>query len=128
MFPELERNMPGHPHWEGSFFERLTEYGEWNACEFWKLHLELLSIAKNSNYELLVERKLSHMLLYIQQRILNLISANFNKNDIFKISNISTEQLYEYRERFEMAIISAITCEVLPESSFDLVNPLVQNT
>ena len=67
------------------------------------------------------------MLLYLHQKVLNLITAHFTKNDVFEISNIKTEQLYEYKERFEMAILGAISGEVLPEASFDLVNPLVKN-
>jgi Immunity protein 41 len=128
MTQELERNMPNHENWEGSFHERLTEYGEWNADAFWLLHIDLLNIAKNAKPETLVERDLAYMLLYIQQRVLKLITAHFVKKDVFKIKNIPVAQLYEYKERFEMAIIGAVTGVVLPESSFDLVNPLVGKT
>jgi hypothetical protein len=125
---ELQRNLPNHENWEGSFYERLIEYGEWNADAFWLLHLDLLNIAKNTDPESLVERDIAYMLLYIQQRVLKLITAHFAKNDGFKIKNITLAQLYEYKERFEMAIIGAVTGVVLPESSFDLVNPLVEKT
>ncbi|WP_417661032.1 hypothetical protein [Pseudomonas sp.] len=127
MHSELKRNIPGNTRWEGSFYERLTEYGEWNSKSFWALHLDLLEIAKHQNTYLPVERELAYMLLYLQQRVLNLISAHFNKNDVFEISNINSEQLYEFKERFEMAILGAISGEVLSEASFDLVNPLVNN-
>ncbi len=123
----LEKNMPGQSNWEGSFYERLIEYGEWDAKAFWELHLNLLNIANRQDPHLQVDRELAYMLLYIQQRILNLISAHFDNNDVFKISNLSSEQVYEFKERFEMAILSAISGEVLAESSFDLVNPLVKN-
>jgi hypothetical protein len=128
MTQELERNMPNHENWEGSFHERLTEYGEWNANAFWLLHIDLLNIAKNTEPKSPVERDIAYMLLYIQQRVLKLIAAHFAKNDVFKIKNIAVAQLYEYKERFEMAIIGAVTGEVLPESSFDLVNPLLEKT
>ena len=124
---ELERNIPNNPNWEGSFYETLTEYGEWNAEAFWKLHLELTFIAKGVNAESPVNRELSYMLLYLQQRVLNLISAHFNGNDCFKIKNLTNEQLFEFKERFEMAILGVITGEVLSESSFDLINPLLKN-
>jgi len=126
MHSELQRNIPNNPNWEGSFYERLTEYGEWDSKSFWVLHLELLKIAKQQQSDLTVEKNLVYMLLYLQQRVLNLISSHFTKNDVFEISNINTEQLYEYKERFEMAILGAISGEVLPETSFDLVNPLVK--
>ncbi len=46
---------------------------------------------------------------------------------ISKIKNLSNEKLFEFKERFEMAILGAITGEILSESSFDLVNPLLKN-
>ncbi len=127
MHSELLRNIPGNPNWEGSFYERLTEYGEWDSKSFWILHLDLLNIAKQQISDRPIERELAYMLLLLQQKVLTLISAHFTKNDVFQIDNINTEQLYEFKERFEMAILGAISGEVLPESSFDLVNPLVKN-
>lgn len=124
---ELERNIPRNPNWEGSFYERLTEYGEWNTDAFWLLHLDLLQVAESANTDEPIDRKLSYMLLYIQQRVNNLTTAHFSKNDVFEISNIKEEKLYEFKERFDMAILGAVTGELLPESSFDLVNPLVKN-
>jgi hypothetical protein len=127
MYPELKRNMPGNPQWEASFFERLTEFGEWNAESFWILHLELLSIAKAADTKAPVNRDLVYMLLYLQQRVLSLISAHFNENDIFEIANIEPDLLFQFEERFEIAVLSAISGKWLPESSFDLINPLVKN-
>jgi len=127
MHSEIVRNIPGNLNWEGSFYERLTEYGEWDSKSFWVLHLDLLNIAKQQVTNQPVERELAYMLLLLQQKVLTLISAHFAKNDVFKIVNINTEQLYEYQERFKMAILGAISGEVLPESSFDLANPLVKN-
>jgi len=126
MHSELLRNIPGNPNWEGSFYERLTEYGEWDSKSFWLLHLDLLNIANQQVSNQPVERELAHVLLMLQQKVLTLITAHFAKNDVFQISNINTEQLYEFKERFEVAVLGAISGEVLPESSFDLVNPLVK--
>ncbi len=128
MHSELERNIPGQPNWEGSFYERLTEEAEWDSESFWVLHSELINIANNQDTESPVDRELAYKLLYLQQRILNLISAHFTDNDVFEISNINADQLYEFKERFEMAILGAITGKVLPEASFDLVNPLLKNS
>ena len=125
---ELKRNIPGNPDWEGSFYERLTEYGEWDSTSFWILHLELLNIARQQDVNLPAERDLAYMLLFLQQRVLSLISAHFKKNDVFQICDINTEQLYAFKERFEMAILGAVSGEVLPETSFELVNPLVNIT
>ncbi|KGJ86387.1 hypothetical protein ND2E_0953 [Colwellia psychrerythraea] len=127
MHSELDRNILGNPDWERSFDERLTEYGEWDSKLFWLLHLERLNIAKQQNTALPFERNLVYSLLKLQQKVLTLISAHFTKNDVFEIRNITTDKLYEFKERFEMAILGAISGVVLLESSFDLANPLVKN-
>ena len=127
MYSELERNLPGHPDWEGSFYEKLTEYGEWDVNAFWKLHLDFLEIAKSVNGSNTISRDLARKLLLLQQKVLNLVSSHFNDNDVYEIANIETDLLYEFIERFEMAILGAVSGEVHPESSFGLVNPLVKN-
>lgn len=126
-YPELARNMPGNVKWEGSFYERLTEYGEWNEEAFWKLHREFIEVAKSVNDEPYLNKQLVHMLMFIQQRVLNLIAAHFNVNDSFQISNLSVDLVHEFKERFEMAVIGVVTGEVFSESSFDLKNPLLMN-
>ena len=127
MYSELERNLPGHPDWEGSFYEKLTDYGEWDVNAFWKLHLDFLEIAESVNGSNTISRDLARKLLLLQQKVLNLVSSHFNDNDVYEIANIETDLLYEFIERFEMAILGAVSGEVHPESSFGLVNPLVKN-
>jgi hypothetical protein len=127
MFTEFERNIPGHPDWEGSLYERLSEYGEWNSLAFWKLHLDLLKIAEGVGETESVNRELAFMLIMLQQKVLNLISANFNKSDVFEIRNMKDEELHKFIERFEIAMIGAISGSVIPESSFDLHNPFIKN-
>jgi hypothetical protein len=127
MHSELERNIPGNSNWEGSFYEQLTENCEWDSKSFWELHLELVNIAKNQNSDGDIPVGLAYNLLYLQERVLNLITAHFTKNDIYKIENINAEQIYEFKERFEMAILGAVSGKVVPESSFNLVNPLLKN-
>jgi hypothetical protein len=56
MYSELVRNIPGNSNWEGSFYERLTEYGEWDSKSFWVLHLDLLNIANKQITDQPVER------------------------------------------------------------------------
>lgn len=127
MYAEFERNMPGHEDWEGSFYERLTEYGEWNLDAFWKLHLDLHRIASAVGSSDSLDRDLATNLLTLQQKVLNLIAAHFHKNDVFRIENVTEEMLSALTERFEFAIIDAVTGEIVPESAFDLVNPLLQD-
>ena len=73
MYLELKRNLPSSNNWEGSFYERLTEYGEWNGEAFWVLHLELIYIAKNINSSKNINLDLVITLVTLQQKILNLV-------------------------------------------------------
>ena len=52
--------------------------------------------------------------------------SHFNKNDTVKLKGVTDEQLHEFMERFDLAIQGISSGEVLPESSFDLVNPLIK--
>lgn len=127
MHRELLRNLPGNPDWEGSFYERLTEYGVWEIPEFWRLHLDLINIATANACKSLIDRELALYVVTLHLKIQNLIVAHYNVNDIFKIKNLNQEHLYQFQERLEHAVASVFSGEVLPESAYELVNPLLEN-
>lgn len=122
---EIERYSAGHPDWEGSFSERLYEYCEWNIPEFWKLHKELVELAVWLRGKDEINKQLVGRILGIQKSVRAVVAAHYNKNDVVTISGLTDEQLHEFIERFDMAIMGVASGEVLPESSFDLVNPLL---
>lgn len=128
MHENLYRNLPGHPNWEGSFYEQLTEYGLWERDEFWKLHLDFISIALALNTSSSIDRHLALCVVTLNQKINNLIAAHFNRNDVFKITNINQEEILKFTERLEHAVISVFSGDILPESAFDLTNPLIKNS
>lgn len=121
------KNLPGNPEWEGSFCEKLTEYGIWDADEFWKLHFDLVQVAKRDNYSESIDRELALAVVTLYSKITNLISSHYNKNDIFKISNLTPDELLAYKERFDHSIIGVFSGEVIAESSYDLTNPMIVN-
>lgn len=128
--PELEcifRNIPGNPRWESSFYERLAEHGEWNAQEFWRLHLALTEAAKHATKSELIDRHLALCVVKICLRVSGLIAAHFDQNDVFKITNLSYDEVHQYKERFDHAVVAVFSGEVMPESSFDLTSPLIKN-
>ncbi|WP_392343898.1 hypothetical protein [Pseudoalteromonas prydzensis] len=122
---EIERYSASHPDWEGSFSERLYEYREWNIPEFWKLHKELVELAVWLRGKDEINKQLVGRILGIQKSVRAVVAAHYNKNDVVTISGLTDEQLHEFIERFDMAIMGVASGEVLPESSFDLVNPLL---
>ncbi|WP_423681469.1 hypothetical protein [Undibacterium sp. WLHG33] len=125
MFENIFRNLPGNVNWEGSFYEQLTEFGRWDAKEFWMLHLDLINAAdKFKNFDS-VDKELALGIVTLQSKIARLFIAHFNERDAFKIINLSEENLYAFKERFDLAVIGVFSGEVLSEDSFDLVNPLL---
>ncbi len=124
---EIERYSASHPDWEGSFSERLYEYGEWNIPEFWKLHKELVELAVWLRGKDEINKQLVGRLLGIQRSVLSAVSAHYNKNDVFTLSGVNDEQLHELIERFDLAIRGVTSGEVLPENCFDLINPLLKS-
>lgn len=124
---EIERYSASHPDWEGSFSESLYEYCEWNIPEFWKLHKELLELAVWLREKDDINKQLVGRILGIQKSVWTMVTAHYNENDIVTLSGITDEQLHEFIERFDMAIMGVTTGEVLPENSFDLINPLLKS-
>jgi len=106
MQDEIVRNIPGHPDWVGSFYERLSEYGEWNENKYQNLLAILIELAENNKGQQNIDRELIKTLLILLIKVLNLISSHFDSNDVFKISNLSTDEILNKKEKFEIAVIS----------------------
>jgi hypothetical protein len=123
-YVNLYRNLPGNPDWEGSFYERLVEYGIWDEAEFWKLHSDLIRVAQ-MNESQVIERDIATAVMRIYIKISSLISAHFRPNDIFSIEDLSEIQISGYKERLDLAVIGAFSGEILDERRFDLRNPFL---
>lgn len=123
-YKNLFRSLPGNDSWEGSFYERLVEYGIWDEQEFWKFHKDLIDIAKLMNHRK-VEWDIATAVVRLYVKIASLISSHFNANDIFKIQNLTDSELLEFYERLDLAVVGAFSGEILDESRFDLRNPLL---
>jgi len=127
MIEYIYHNIPGNPQWRGSFYERLAEDGEWDIDEFWRLHFALIEAAKNPAASENINRSLALNVVQIHLRVSGLICAHFDNNDVFKIENLSREEIYAFKERLDLAVAGVFSGEVLPESSFDLKCPNTKN-
>lgn len=121
----VHRNLPGNPDWEGSFYERLAEYGEWDEAEFWLLHTELTQLARSLGAFREISKEIAHKLFKIYARVLGLISAHFDPNDLYVIEGIESSRLFAFKERLDSAFSGVFLGEIPPESSFTLKNPLL---
>lgn len=124
VYDEIFRNLPGNQRWEGSFYEQLTEYGVWNEEAFWVLHLSLTKSA-GTPQSTAIDRELALALVTLQSKVLNLIAAHYDPDDIFEIQGMASERLHAFIERFQHGVLAAFSGEVIAESSYDLVNPLL---
>jgi hypothetical protein len=124
----IYKNLPEHPEWEGSFYEKLAEYGIWDADEFWKLHFDLVQAAKKNNDSESINRKFALIVVTLYSKINNLISSHYNKNDVFQISNLTPDELLAFKERLDHSIIGVFSGEVIAESLYDLTNPNISVT
>jgi len=120
------RNIPGHPNWEGSFFERLVEDSIWDRDEFWKLHLALVNAALSVDSEFWISRELAWAVAKLFAGVLAAYGAHGDPNDVFEISGITPDELRDFVERFEHASLAVFSGEVIPESSYGLRNPLIR--
>lgn len=127
MYEPIFRNLPGNSAWVGSFYERLVEDAVWDRDEFWKLHFALINVAKASGSGEAINRELAWAVAKIQSRVLGSVAAHYNPNDIFTITNLTPDELHEFIERFDHAVLGLFSGEVLDESSYDLNNPLIGN-
>ncbi len=123
---DICRNLPSSEKWRGSFYERLSEYGEWDSHEFWILHLDLISTAKALSQERAIDKQLACSVVLLKTKIDNLYAAHFNSFDVFKIVNLDVEDLLAFKERFDLAILGIFSGEVFPEERFELMNPFLQ--
>jgi hypothetical protein len=123
-YPIIFKNLPKNILWEGSFYENLIEYCVWNENEFWKLHFELTRLASDTKSKD-INKELAWAIITIYQRVSDYIAAHFNPNDITHIENLTDEQIRNYKERLDIAVISVFSGEAYNESSFDLKSPLL---
>lgn len=124
-YNEILRNLPGHPNWDGSFYEQLVEYGRWDSNEFWKLHLEIIILARDLVEFDSIKRSTALKIVWLQSKIKDLLIANFNAGDGYEISGLNTITIFSYMERLDAAILGVFSGEVIPESEFELANPLI---
>lgn len=116
-------NLPGSQHWSASFWGRLVEDCVWDIQQFWRLHDALLAVAESLQTSPVLDRGLACAVVRIQARVLGAFSAHYDSSDHFNISNLDDQELRDYVERFEHAVLAVFSGEVLPESSYDLQPP-----
>lgn len=121
----LENSIESELFSEHSFYGKLSDYGIWDADEFWNLHKELILLSYRLKVNQAIESDVLAKVISIYVNISNLIISSVNCNDGFFISNIDISELIAFKERLDLAVVGIFSGDVISESSFDLVNPLL---
>lgn len=124
-YQTIARNLPGDENWEGSFYERLAEHGVWDEHEFWLIHREIVELAARFSDKADIDKKFAYSVILLYSKIDALVTANFNVDDAYVITGLTAEEIFLHKERLDHAVLSVFSGAIMPESAFDLANPLL---
>lgn len=105
-----------------SFSWYLYKEEKWYIEKYWLLEYALFELVTSP----IRDEELNWKVFHIFSKTLMLLSAHFDSNDGFKIQNLEREQLYEFRERFQL-VFEGFFSKNMPEihQCFDTQNPLL---
>nr|ABX10642.1 hypothetical protein 3FN_19 [uncultured planctomycete 3FN] len=116
----LAENDSRSPHWRtGSFIDVLHEQHEWDVNEYWKLESALYAVAPNAR------RRADASAFRTFSYIMLTFSCHFDPSDGYSIRNLSTDDIYAYRERAQLVFEGYFANELPEKDAFELVNPLL---
>lgn len=118
----ISRNYPWADEYdEESFLGCLYEMNVWNKEEYWLLETALYQLNAANAYD----EEITWRVFKAFSSCFKLISAHFDTNDVFKIKNLSVEEVYDYRERVELVFGGYFRKKMPSQDIFDLVNPIL---
>lgn len=106
---------------EGSFCAILHERGTWERNTYWLLEWALLDlISKN---EIREDTYVPVFLIF--SATIGAISSHLDQNDLFEITNLNRDEVYEFRDRIQIVFQSFFTKRIPERDMFEEVNPLL---
>ena len=113
------------PWWSGysesSFTALLHEKGIWQRDQYWLLEWALHDLlARDANIE-----ELYGPVFHIFGCAMNAIASHLDADDFYEISNLSREQIHEFRERIKLVFEGFFAKRLPVRATFDEVNPLL---
>lgn len=107
-------------HWrDGSFIGALHESYCWDTDEYWKVEWSINAFCSRSLDA--PDADLFRIFSYVML----MFGCHFDPGDGFVITNLDRDELYEFRERFQLMFEGYFRGSMPPQSIFDKINPLL---
>ncbi len=121
---EVDRNCPWCDGFdESSFLSRLHEDWEWIDDEYWKLDRAMRQLAIEYDGAESLPRELTWRIMRIFSYGMLVIGCHYDKDDHFKIKNLTTDQLHECRERFQLTFEGFFKGRMTDNNLFEYSDP-----
>lgn len=118
----IARNSSGCVEYdENSFIGCLHEQNIWHREEYWLLEKALYDLSEQSN-----EPETNHRIFCIFSRVFLLLCAHYDDNDVFHIENLSRQELYDLRERWQVVFEGYFSGYMPSQTIFEIANPLLK--
>ena len=118
----IARNFAGCPGYdEQSFSGRLHEDSMWDWHEYWQLEKALYDLCAIDDFRREVAWPIFRIFSYGQM----VLSCHFDPNDHFKIKELSSDEIYIVRERFQRVFEGYFKGDMPDPCDFEGMNPLL---
>lgn len=120
----INRNCPeNNAYSDDSFTGLLHEQCHWSDEEYFKLDDALHQLARLYQDESLLPREITWPLMRIFSFVMMTIANHYNKNDLYRIENLTDEQLFERKTRFQQVFEGFFNGSMFPTHFFDYQPP-----
>jgi hypothetical protein len=117
----ISSNFPWCEEWdESSFIGYLHDYAMWDYEKYWQLELSLYNICKQN-----ISFEMKWRIFKIFSSTMMMFCSHFDQNDVFKIKNLSNEEIFDLRERVQLVFEGIFQNKMPNQDIFDLKNPLL---
>jgi len=117
----IAKNFPWCPeHDDLSFSGRLHEEGFWSWDEYWLLELALYELAGAVD----ISRELYWRVFRIFSYCFAALGHHLDPNDAFQITNLSRDEVYDAKERFQLVFEGFYEGRMPEPTAFEQQNPL----
>lgn len=121
----LLRNFPHCAEFsDDSFLGIYHEQQLWNEEEYWKLDKAIYQLAEKHNGKD-IPRSIAWPIMRIFSYLMMSIQAHDDSNDGFKILNVDSDSLFNWRERFQLVVEGFFSGKMPANDIFEYQNPLL---
>lgn len=115
----IARNSPESPEWsDESFIAIFHDKSIWDTGAYWDIEWALYNLHREDVGHEARWRIFSYVAIGL--------SCHFDANDYFKITNLSSDEIFDYRERFQLVFEGFFQGKMPKQELFSIDNPRFQ--